>query len=122
MTHESLTRRPRQWEGLVGRDIVQRVTVDRQYHWHELPRREFELAEPNFGRKAKQLSIYLEGSEASDASNVWDVTEAGPFRRPFRVVRSTVAIKPNILRNLTRRRCRVLVVPATRLPTTCASR
>lgn len=109
---EALARKARRWEGLVGRDIVQRVTVDRQYHWHELPRREFELAEPNFGRKAKQLSLYFEGSETSDASNVWDVTEAGPFRRPFRVVAMDFGVKHNILRNLTARGCQVLVVPA----------
>ncbi len=109
---DSLVQKARNWEGLVGQDIVKRVTVERRYQWRELPRRELELAEPNFGRKAKQLSLYFEGSDVTDASDVWDMDEAGLFRRPLRVVAMDYGCKHNILRNLTARGCQVLVMPA----------
>jgi len=109
---DSLVRKARDWEGLVGQDIVKRVTADRRYQWRELPRRELELAKPNFGRKAKQLSLYFEGSDVTDASDVWDMDEAGLFRRPLRVVAMDYGCKHNILRNLTARGCHVLVMPA----------
>jgi len=76
--------------GLVGMDLVREVTTDRPYRW-EADRREY---------------VDLPGDEPEKIWNGFD--EPGRFR----VVVMDYGVKHNILRNLARRGCLVLVLPA----------
>lgn len=77
---ESVVRRAREWEGLVGRDMVERATCATRYRWED--------------NRLVAADDFAEG--------------AG-----FKVVAFDYGIKYNQLRLLTRKGCRVLVVPAT---------
>jgi len=77
---ESVVRRARAWEGLVGRDMVELATCSARYRWEN--------------NRPAPADSFAEG--------------AG-----FKVVALDCGIKYNQLRLLTRKGCRVLVVPAT---------
>jgi len=79
----ALTRRAREWPGLVGMDLVPMVTTAQRFTWHETPWRWGEGG--GYG-------------ELRDAQ--------------FHVVAVDYGIKRNILRQLAGNRCRVTVVPA----------
>jgi len=79
----ALTRRAREWPGLVGMDLVPMVTTAQRFTWHETPWRWGESG--GYG-------------ELRDAQ--------------FHVVAVDYGIKRNILRQLAGNRCRVTVVPA----------
>lgn len=81
MDPASVVRRARNWAGLVGRDMVERVACAASYRW--------------------------EGEGPVTGSGF----PQGPGR--FKVIAYDFGIKYNQLRLLTRKGCRVLVVPAT---------
>lgn len=75
---------------MVGMDLVREVTTDRPYRWEE----------------DRRIHVDPPGG---DPEKIWD-----DFDEPgtFRVVVMDYGVKHNILRNLARRGCRVLVLPA----------
>ncbi|WP_457578069.1 glutamine-hydrolyzing carbamoyl-phosphate synthase small subunit [Desulfomarina sp.] len=85
LNRESLVERARSWSGLVGRDMVKRVTCDEPYGWsgnRPVPGTDFSTAES--------------GNE-----------------NPLKIVAYDFGIKFNQLRLLTEKGCQVQVVPAT---------
>ena len=78
------------WHGLVGRDLVQRVTCPNPYAWRD--------------RELAFTANWMEGGNQEIAP-----TED----RKYRVVAMDFGIKYNILRQLTAHGCEVQVVPAT---------
>jgi len=87
---EALVAQARAVPKMVGMDLVREVTTDRPYRW-EGDRR-----------------IYID-PPGDDPEKTWD-----DFDEPgtFRVVVMDYGVKHNILRNLARRGCQVLVLPA----------
>ena len=87
---DALVAQARSVPGMLGQDLVREVTTDRPYRW-EGDRR-----------------IYGD-PPAGDPEKVWN-----DFETPgdFRVVVMDYGVKHNILRNLARRGCQVLVLPA----------
>jgi carbamoyl-phosphate synthase small subunit len=84
LNRDSLVQRARDWSGLVGQDMVKRVTCDEPYGWSDnkpVPGINFSTAQQNIAA-------------------------------PFRVVAFDFGIKFNQLRLLTERGCQVQVVPA----------
>ncbi len=87
---EALVQQARAVPRMVGMDLVREVTTDRPYRW-EGDRR-----------------IYMD-PPGEDPGKVWDgFDEPGTYR----VVVMDYGVKHNILRNLARRGCQVLVLPA----------
>lgn len=85
---ESLVAKAKAWHGLVGHDLVQRVTCQNPYAWNGHP--EHSEGQPPALRNAAYSS-----------------------HRKYRVVAIDFGIKYNILRQLTAHGCEVQVVPAT---------
>jgi carbamoyl-phosphate synthase small subunit len=85
---DDLVDKARQWPGLVGRDMVRRVSCKEAFAW--LPE---EVPGPSWARR---MSI-----------------DAGPKRGPYCVVAMDFGIKFNILRLLQAHGCSVTVVPGT---------
>ena len=81
---DSLVEKAKSWHGLVGWDLVERVTCPNPYAWKD-------RCDPNF-----QLET---GSQSEDGK--------------YRVIAMDFGIKYNILRQLTEHGCEVQVVPAT---------
>ncbi len=89
-TPDKLVAKAKAVPGLVGMDLVREVTTDRPYRWEEDRR------------------IYLD-STGDIPEKIWeDFDEPGIYR----VVVMDYGVKHNILRNLARRGCQVLVLPA----------
>ncbi|MBW2658227.1 MAG: glutamine-hydrolyzing carbamoyl-phosphate synthase small subunit [Deltaproteobacteria bacterium] len=85
LDHDSLIQRARGWSGLIGQDMVKRVTCDEPYGWAD--------------------------NKQAAGSNF---TSCQPdIVNPFRVVAFDFGIKFNQLRLLTEKGCQVQVVPAT---------
>ncbi len=82
---ESLVEKAQAWHGLIGYDLVKRVTCPDPYSWNQHP-----------------SNANLQ-SEAPDSS----------IDRKYRVIAMDFGIKFNILRQLTAHGCEVQVVPAT---------
>jgi len=82
---DSLVNRAREWKGLVGRNMVERVTCNEPYGW----------------------------GENSPVSGTGFSTAICKVDNPFRVVAFDFGIKYNQLRLLTQKGCLVQVVPAT---------
>ena len=94
---ESLVAKAKAWHGLVGWDLVQRVTCPNPYAW----------------RNSHQLSVnshrLRDGSVGQDPS----LTEnREPKTDTYKVIALDFGIKYNILRQLTEHGCEVQVVPA----------
>jgi carbamoyl-phosphate synthase small subunit len=85
LSPESLVKRAREWHGLIGQDMVQRVTCSQPYGWAD--------------------NRVVPGGGFSTA-------QTGPGTR-FKVVAFDFGIKYNQLRLLTEKGCSVQVVPAT---------
>ena len=81
----SLVTKAQAWHGLVGWDLVQRVTCPNPYDWNGHP----------------SNSMGLESGDTTTLEN-----------RKFRVIAMDFGIKYNILRQLTEHGCEVQVVPA----------
>ncbi len=88
--HEARVARAKAAPGLVGRDLVREVTTDRPYRWERDGR------------------VYADPPR-DEPEEIWH-----SFEEPgtYRVVVMDYGVKHNILRNLARRGCRVLVLPA----------
>ena len=82
---KSLQKRAQAWTGLIGQDMVQRVTSEKPYGWAD--------------------NKPVEGTNFSTAQQ--------GLSHPFKVVAFDFGIKYNQLRLLTERGCQVQVVPAT---------
>lgn len=85
LDHESLIKRANEWSGLVGQNMVKRVTCKEPYGWadnHPVPGTDFATAKAS-------------------------------VENPFKVVAFDFGIKYNQLRLLTQKGCLVQVVPAT---------
>jgi carbamoyl-phosphate synthase small subunit len=83
---DDLVDRARQWSGLLGQDMVRRVSCRKAYPW-----RPGDLPGPSWGRR---MSIDQKGEEG-----------------PYRVIAMDFGIKFNILRILQAHGCAVTVVP-----------
>lgn len=82
---KSLVEKAKNWSGLIGQDMVKRVTCDTPYGWSE--------------------GGPVAGSDFTSVSN--------KHEQPFKVVAFDFGIKYNQLRILTKIGCKVQVVPAT---------
>ncbi len=87
---DALVEQARAVPKMVGMDLVREVTTDRPYRWEE----------------DRRIHVDPPGG---DPEKIWD-----DFDEPgtYRVVVMDYGVKHNILRNLARRGCRVLVLPA----------
>jgi carbamoyl-phosphate synthase small subunit len=89
---EEVLRLVREWPGLVGRDMVTKVSTPSPYQWD--------------GQRRP-----LPWKPGMTGADVWP--EPG---HPYKVVALDYGIKYNILRNLTRRGCHIVVLPAEARP------
>ena len=97
---ESLVAKAKAWHGLVGWDLVQRVTCPNPYAW----------------RNGSQQSVVSQQQENVPSSETSLLTAEG-LRKPkvsenYKVIALDFGIKYNILRQLTEHGCEVQVVPA----------
>ena len=99
---ESLVAKAKAWRGLVGWDLVQRVTCSNPYAWQN-----------SYQRESRQPSAVSHQQEGSGLTN--NLLTDG-FRQPtinsHKVIALDFGIKYNILRQLTEHGCKVQVVPA----------
>ena len=94
---ENLVTKAKAWPGLVGRDLVQRVTCPNPYAWN--------------GHPVSCGQEHVEG-QPFDLRN-GECSSRGTYRGTYRVIAIDFGIKYNILRQLTAHGCEVQVVPAT---------
>ena len=99
---ESLVAKAKAWHGLVGWDLVQRVTCPNPYAW----------------RNGSQQSVVSHQQENASSSETSLLTAESLRRSPkvsknYKVIALDFGIKYNILRQLTEHGCEVQVVPAT---------
>jgi carbamoyl-phosphate synthase small subunit len=90
-----LLTRVRAYPGLVGRDLIKEVTCKEPYRWKD------------GGPQSLEPGL-TESSISNDGA-----TKSGDGKRQLRVVVLDCGVKYNILRNLERLGCEVLVLPAT---------
>ena len=99
---ESLVTKAKAWHGLVGWDLVQRVTCPSSYAWQQ--------------QDSDQQSAISSQKEVSDAHQRLLADSRNPKPEShiskYRVVAVDFGIKYNILRQLTEHGCEVQVVPA----------
>ena len=95
---ESLVAKAKAWHGLVGWDLVQRVTCPNPYAW----------------RNGSQPSAISHQQESVRSSETFLLTAESrkPKAENYKVVALDFGIKYNILRQLTEHGCEVQVVPA----------
>lgn len=101
---ESLVAKAKAWHGLVGWDLVQRVTCPNPYAWHtskQSPVTSGQLKEVSDGRRRNTPA-------KTPLSGNWKL-ETGNW---YKVIALDFGIKYNILRQLTEHGCEVQVVPA----------
>ena len=100
---ESLVAKAKAWHGLVGWDLVQRVTCPNPYAWR------------NNGQPSA-VSRQQYSGQPSAVSHQQENLLAESFRKPkadsYKVIALDFGIKYNILRQLTEHGCEVQVVPA----------
>ena len=100
---ESLVAKAKAWHGLVGWDLVQRVTCPNSYQW---PVTSGQLKEVFDGRR--RTSVGKPMLAKTPLSGNWKL-ETGNW---YKVIALDFGIKYNILRQLTKHGCQVQVVPA----------
>ena len=93
---ESLVAKAQAWHGLVGWDLVQRVTCPNPYAW----------------RNGGQQSAVSHQQEDSGLTNNLSTDSRQPTAGSHKVIALDFGIKYNILRQLTEHGCEVQVVPA----------
>ena len=96
---ESLVAKAKAWHGLVGWDLVQRVTCPNPYAWR------------NNGQPSVSISHQQESVRSSETS-LLTAESRKPKAENYKVVALDFGIKYNILRQLTEHGCEVQVVPA----------
>jgi len=89
---EELLEKVRAYPGLVGRDMVSRVSVDSPYLWQD-------------------ERVRLQWKSGMTAADVWPNKD-----HPYKVVAMDYGIKYNILRHLALRDCHIIVLPAQAKP------
>ena len=94
---ENLVARAKAWHGLVGWDLVQRVTCPNPYAWQN-------------SYQSSVLSHLLEDGLVEQDPSLTENRE--PKTDPYKVIALDFGIKYNILRQLTEHGCEVQVVPA----------
>ena len=94
---ESLVAKAKAWHGLVGWDLVQRVTCPNPYAWHN-------------SQQSSVISGQLRDGAVKSESALTD--NAQRTTDTYKVIALDFGIKYNILRQLTEHGCEVQVVPA----------
>ena len=94
---ESLVAKAKAWHGLVGWDLVQRVTCPNPYAWQN-------------SYQSSVISHQLEDGLVEQDPSLTENRE--PKTDPYKVIALDFGIKYNILRQLTGHGCEVQVVPA----------
>ena len=94
---ESLVAKAKAWHGLVGWDLVQRVTCPNPYAWQN-------------SYQSSVISHQLEDGLVEQDPSLTENRE--PKTDPYKVIALDFGIKYNILRQLTEHGCEVQVVPA----------
>ena len=94
---ESLVAKAKAWHGLVGWDLVQRVTCPNPYAWHN-------------SQQSSVISGQLRDGSVKSESALTD--NAQRTTDTYKVIALDFGIKYNILRQLTEHGCEVQVVPA----------
>jgi len=101
---QSLIAKARAWHGLIGVDLVQRVTCPSPYLWEEPNSRPTAISGSDSHHNHNNLQLTIDFQPSS--------MEAMPEPQ-FRVIAMDFGVKYNILRQLARHGCQVQVVPAT---------
>ena len=100
---KQLVAKAQAWRGLIGVDLVQRVTCPSPYMWKDSNPYQFAFAHSDSPNH--QSGAHL--------TNNFDSSSVGVVPEPqFRVIAMDFGIKHNILRQLTQHGCQVQVVPA----------
>ena len=110
---ESLIAKAKAWHGLVGWDLVQRVTCPNPYAWQQRDSSQ-QAGEANTGFiPLISVSSQKEGSDAPQSLLTDSRKPKADNHIPkYRVIALDFGIKYNILRQLTEHGCEVQVVPA----------
>ena len=99
---KSLIAKAKAWHGLVGWDLVQRVTCPNPYAWHN-------SRQPSVVSHQQEDVVRVE----NDVDGHTPKAESGkPRAENYKVIALDFGIKYNILRQLTEHGCEVQVVPA----------
>ncbi len=96
---ESLVAKAKAWHGLVGWDLVQRVTCPNPYAWCN-------------SDQPSAISHQQENVPSSETSLLTAESRKSPKAKNYKVTALDFGIKYNILRQLTEHGCEVQVVPA----------
>ena len=107
---ESLVTKAKAWHGLVGWDLVQRVTCPSSYAWQQQDSGQ----QSAVSSRKPELSVaesHMQPPHA-DSQTVLTAKQADSHIAKYRVVALDFGIKYNILRQLTEHGCEVQVVPA----------
>jgi carbamoyl-phosphate synthase small subunit len=100
---QQLIAKAQAWQGLIGVDLVHRVTCPSPYLWED------SNSHPN----AFSDSDFSKYQSSTQLTNNFDSSSVGVVPEPqFRVIAMDFGIKYNILRQLTHYGCQVQVVPA----------
>ena len=94
---ESLVAKAKAWHGLVGWDLVQRVTCPNPYAWRNSHQSSVTSGQLRDGSVKSESSLTDNGQQTTDT---------------YKVIALDFGIKYNILRQLTEHGCEVQVVPA----------
>ena len=100
---ESLIAKAKAWHGLVGWDLVQRVTCPNPYAWHNGSQQSAISSQP---------SAVSHQQEDPGLTNNLLTDSQQPTADSYKVIALDFGIKYNILRQLTEHGCEVQVVPA----------
>ena len=111
---ESLVAKAKAWHGLVGWDLVQRVTCPNPYAWHNSHQSSVISGQLRDGSVKSESSLTDNGQLTTLTKNSSTNTFAKARVRgqTYKVIALDFGIKYNILRQLTEHGCEVQVVPA----------
>jgi len=100
---QQLSARARAWQGLIGADLVNRVTCPNPYLWKDANPHPNSLPHSDLTKRQSSQQMTID----------FDSSPVGAVPEPqFRVIAMDFGIKYNILRQLTQHGCQVQVVPA----------
>ena len=102
---ESLVTKAKAWHGLVGWDLVQRVTCPSSYAWEQDSGQQSGISS-----RKPELSMRESDTQPPHTDNQQPIADSHIAK--YRVVALDFGIKYNILRQLTEHGCEVQVVPA----------
>lgn len=100
---QQLIAKARAWQGLIGADLVKRVTCPNPYLWKDANPHPNSLPHSDLTKRQSSQQMTID----------FDSSPVGAVPEPqFRVIAMDFGIKYNILRQLTQHGCQVQVVPA----------